>query len=111
MFAWVKSAVKFLQDKGVIRKPIYEFKKIEGISIGIVDKDSDEEIKDKLNAFENRQLEEELKEMSREEVFMLGGTDRLKQYIPENLAKGKSFMVVRRSKTVFNISPVNSEED
>ena len=33
----------------------------------------------------------------------------LDQYIAQ-IAKGKSFMVIRRSKPVFSISPVNSEE-
>jgi len=34
----------------------------------------------------------------------------LEQYIAQ-IAKGKSFMVIRRSKPVFNITPVNSEEN
>jgi antitoxin (DNA-binding transcriptional repressor) of toxin-antitoxin stability system len=34
----------------------------------------------------------------------------LEQYIAQ-IAKGKSFMVIRRSKPVFNITPVNAEEN
>jgi len=34
----------------------------------------------------------------------------LEQYIAQ-IAKGKSFMVIRRSKPVFNITPVNLEEN
>lgn len=34
----------------------------------------------------------------------------LEEYIAQ-IAKGKSFMVIRRSKPVFNITPVNLEEN
>ncbi len=34
----------------------------------------------------------------------------LDQYIAQ-IAKGKSFMVIRRSKPVFSISPINAEEN
>ena len=34
----------------------------------------------------------------------------LDQYIAK-IAKGKSFMVIRRSKPVFSITPVNTEEN
>ena len=34
----------------------------------------------------------------------------LEEYIAQ-IAKGKSFMVIRRSKPVFNITPINAEEN
>ena len=34
----------------------------------------------------------------------------LEEYIAQ-IAKGKSFMVIRRSKPVFNITPVNSQDN
>lgn len=48
---------------------------------------------------------------NREEII---GVKELRQNLEEyiaKIAKGKSFLVIRRSKPVFNITPVNLEEN
>ena len=50
--------------------------------------------------------------MSNQEKII--GVKELRQNLDEyiaQIAKGKSFMVIRRSKPVFNITPVNLEEN
>ena len=50
--------------------------------------------------------------MSNQEKII--GVKELRQNMEEyivQIAKGKSFMVIRRSKPVFNITPVNLEEN